>query len=148
MQNITGMDIEQVEYPEDIYTEPVCPFEDEFRTKWWNRYQQLQNKDHIHRLYSIDKITKEDYITIVGEEPQPKKEANGPVVLLSKKTKSLEDENATLILDNMLKGSRLEMLEDENSTLILDNMLKGYKIEMLEDETSFITLTLLQNGIL
>lgn len=70
------------------------PYEniDEFKAKWWGRYHENGcTLNHIQRLYNLNKITKEDFIAITGEEPQEHTVPLSEMEVLKKENKQLWD---------------------------------------------------------
>lgn len=102
------MDIQE-EIQEQI-EEIKNPYTDEFKAKWWDRYHDSGcTLDHIQRLYNLNRITKEDFTIITGEEPQE----HNPV----KQEPTLEDKvNA---LENELLKAEQSMMDMEIELLLL-----------------------------
>ena len=106
---MNNLDLEKIEIPVEIN-----PFEgDDFKTYWYNVFKETGNKDFIQRLYNIGKITKEDYIKIVGEEPQEKESPKG--VLIDIKRRQMEQD--LNILDQDLRVLQIESIMPENYSL-------------------------------
>lgn len=93
---------------------PTNPFEDEFKAKWYDRYRNDGcTKEHLQRLYNLDKLTEEDFITITGENPSEKTPPpQNEVSKLQDKISILEaviKDQDQLALDQELRIAMLEL---------------------------------------
>ena len=97
------------------------PFEDEFKSKWYERYKNGGcTKEHLQRLYNIDKLTEEDFKLITGELPGEK------VIPQKSKVNELEDKISILT-------QQMEQQDEINASLT-------YDIMMLQEPISIATL--------
>ena len=71
------------------------PFEDEFKSKWYERYTNGGcTKEQLQRLYNLDKLTEEDFKLITGELPSEKvTPQKGEIGELRDKINILKEEN-------------------------------------------------------
>lgn len=74
------------------------PFLDEFKSKWYDRYKNGGcTKEHLQRLYNLDKLTEEDFKLITDELPNKKETPQkSKVGELHDKISILKEENEQL----------------------------------------------------
>lgn len=105
--------------PEIIPNNP--PFlDDEFKMKWYNRYKNNEcNKNHLERLCSLGKLTKEDYTFITKEEIEIVP-FESVISKLRNRVEFLEMENADLLISSAIKDSQILTLENDVADIMLE----------------------------
>ena len=122
---------EILDNPTTLPIYPANPFNDEFKSKWYDRYKNGGcTKEQLQRLYNLDKLTKEDFKLITGELPSEKViPQKGKVSELQYKISILEGEN-----------EKLKLEQEQQNEEILVNMLAN--TEMFEMLLGMIPMTL------
>ena len=124
---------EIIDKPTILPVYPTNPFEDNFKSKWYERYKNDGcTKEQLQRLYNIDKLTEEDFKLITGELPSEKvTPQKGKVSELQDKISILEAENKAL-----LEGQKIQ------DRTIVENDMRMMDLEWaLEDLITSINPT-------
>ena len=89
---------EIIDNPTILPSYPTNPFSDNFKSKWYERYKNGGcTKEHLQRLYNLDKLTEEDFKLITGELPSEKvTPQKGEIGELRDKINILTEENEKL----------------------------------------------------
>lgn len=93
--------------PTILPTYQTNPFDDEFKSKWYDRYKNGGcTKEQLQRLYNLDKLTEEDFKLITNELPNEKVAPKpNKISELQDKISKLEEENANIYYELMILGT-------------------------------------------
>lgn len=89
---------EILDNPTTLPIYPANPFNDEFKSKWYDRYKNGGcTKEQLQRLYNLNKLTEEDFKLITDELPSEKvTPQKGEIGELRDKISILTEENEKL----------------------------------------------------
>ena len=122
---------EIIDKPTILPSYPTNPFNDDFKSKWYDRYKNGGcTKEQLQRLYNLDKLTEEDFKLITDELPSEK------VIPQKSKVSELEDKINILTEENEILKQEQEQQNEE----ILVNMLAN--TEMFEMILGMMPMTL------
>lgn len=129
----------------------INPFEGDptsYAFRYWEYYTQLQNKEYVQRIYNIGKITKEEFVVIVGENPKEKEEPKGIILDVAKQVeqvKNITDYQDISIITNQMETALLTFDSSNQDISIIEtninllNLLTRVeelenKIKLMEDK--------------
>lgn len=105
---------EIIDKPTILPTYPTNPFEDDFKSKWYERYKNGGcTKEQLQRLYNLDKLTEEDFKLITGELPSEK------VIPQKSKVSELEDKINILTEENETLKQELALTQDTVNNMMV-----------------------------
>ena len=111
---------EIIDNPTILPSYPTNPFEDDFKSKWHDRYKNGGcTKKQLQRLYNIDKLTEEDFKLITDELPSEK------VIPQKSKVSELEDKINILKEENEKQDELIDttLLATDEMYMMLEPLL-------------------------
>ncbi len=112
--------------------------------RYWDYFNSTHDVDLIQRLYNVNKITKDDFITITNKEPVGKKSPKGAIIDTVKEMKVVS--NISFEHDIALMMKDIEILELQSMNINSDLTLLEMQMMIFDMKSKIDKLEGVTNG--